>query len=461
MKLPQHNTPPTSLTTAMDVIRWHRCLSQLHARLASHFARPEPYERMLRFVQGILSSVARKNGWQLAEQAREATPYGMQRLLSQAVWDVDGVRDTVRTFALGHLGTSQAIVAIDETSFPKRGAHSAGVKKQYCGTTGHVQNCQVGVFLSYITPFGHALIDRELYLPQDWTDDLARCRHAGIPDTISFRTKPDLAIAMLERLHQARVPVDWVVADSVYGGHLELRSWLEAHQYSYVGAVACDEPVVLSMPDGGVRRVEVRDVPALRLTASSWHRLSMSEGTKGPRLFDWACVPLLHRGQEDGWHSLLLRRTISPTPELAYYLVFAPPATALQAAVTALGGRWRIEEDFERGKDLGLDHYEVRSFVGWYRHITLVMLALAFLVSLTVQEPQSVLPCADLDSPPPAGAVPHDLVPLSVPEGRHLLAALLFPPPSSVKLVVAWSVWRRRHQRLARFFHTRRRLKAG
>ena len=367
MKLPQDSTSSAVLTTLADVMRWRGSLLQVHARLASYFARPQPYQRLLRFLQGIVSHVERKNGWQLAEQARETTPYGMQRLLSQAVWDEDGVRDEVRVFALSQLGTSEAIVAIDETSFPKRGKHSAGVKKQYCGTTGQVQNCQVGVFLSYITARGHTLIDRELYLPQDWTDDPARCLKAGIPDAIPFRTKPDLAIEMLSRLHQAGVPVGWVVADSVYGGHLELRTWLESHQYAYVGAVACDEPVVLQTPLG-VRRVEVRDVPALVLTDASWQRLALSEGTKGPRLFDWACVPVLHRGQDDGWHSLLIRRTLDATPELAYYLVFAPPATSLLAKITALGGRWRIEEDFEWGKDLGLDQYEVRSFVGWYRH---------------------------------------------------------------------------------------------
>src|SRR5450759_2454104 len=161
MKHPQHTIPSSLVTTRVDVIRWRGFLVQWHARLASYFARPQPYQRMLRFLQGVLSHVARKNGWQLAEQAREATPYGMQRLLSQAVWDGDGVRDEVRAFALEQLGTSEAIVAIDETSFPKRGKHSAGVKKQYCGTTGQVQNCQVGVFLSYITPAGHTLIDRE------------------------------------------------------------------------------------------------------------------------------------------------------------------------------------------------------------------------------------------------------------------------------------------------------------
>jgi SRSO17 transposase len=458
MKHAHLNTPSPLLTTLADIIRWRGSLIQLHARLASHFARPEPYQRMLRFLQGILSHVERKNGWQLAEHAHEATPYGMQRLLSQAVWDVDGIRDVIRTFAQEHLGTSAAIVAIDETSFPKQGKHSAGIKKQYCGTTGQVQNCQVGVFLSYITSLGHTLIDRELYLPQEWIDDPARCRQAGIPDTLPFRTKPDLAILMLERLHRAHVLVDWVVADSVYGGHRELRDWLEAHQYSYVGAVECREPVVVQT-GLGVRRVEVREVPALLLTASScWQRLSMSEGTKGPRLFDWACVPLLHRGTDDGWHSLLIRRTLGPTPELAYYLVFAPPTTSLLAKVTALGGRWRIEENYENSKDLGLDHYEVRSYIGWYRHITLVMLALAFLVSCCVQ---SHVPVSATDKDWETNAEPHNLIPLSVPEVRHLLASLLFPAPSGVSRVLHWSAWRRKHQRLASFFHLQRRLKAG
>lgn len=460
MKQIQHTIPPADVTTIADVLRWRDSLLQLHARLAPYFARPEPYARALRFVQGILSSVARKNGWQLAEQAREVTPYGMQRLLSQAAWDEDGVRDEIRTWSLSQLGSRDAIVAIDETSFPKRGSHSAGVKKQYCGTTGQVQNCQVGVFLSYITARGHTLIDRELYLPQDWTDDPARGQKVGIPVLLPFRTKPELAICMLERLHCARVPLSWVVADSVYGGHLELRAWLEAHQYSYVGAVACDEPVVLQTPDGKVRRLEVRDVPAF-LAPDCWQTLALSEGTKGPRLFDCACVPLWHQGRDDGWHSLLIRRTRDPTAELTYYLVFAPPVTTLEAKVSALGSRWRIEEEFENGKDLGLDHYEVRSFVGWYRHITLVMLALAYLSSITAAARQlACSPVSIAAAPPPAG-VPADLERLSVPEARHLLAHVLFPPPSSVPLVTAWSFFRRRHQRLARWFHTRRRLDGG
>jgi SRSO17 transposase len=384
----------------------------------------------------------------------------MQRLLSQAVWDVDGVRDEIRTFLLDWLGHSQLIAAIDETSFLKQGHHSAGVNKQYCGSTGDVRNCQVGVFLSLITPAGHSLIDRELYLPRDWTDDPARCRRAGIPETVAFRTKPQLALLMLERLMQAQVSLDWVVADSVYGGNLELRTWLETRKLPYVMAVACDEPVVVDLPKVGVRRLEVRDVPAL-LSPADWQPLSMSQGTKGPRLFDWACVPIWHQGGDDGWHSLLIRRPLDSSSDLTYYLVFAPAGTSLLAKVRALGGRWHIEEEFENGKDLGLDHYEVRSWVGWYRHITLVLLALAFLTSIALAA-RSLSPSGlPLGERPAEAVLPPELCPLSVPEARRLLVRLLFPPPSSLPLVLAWSRWRRSHQCRASFFHSRHRLKAG
>jgi SRSO17 transposase len=448
------------VTTLSEVLAWQQSLQLLHAGLASHFARPEPFARALRFVQGILSTLERKNGWQLAEQAREATPYGMQRLLSQAVWDADGVRDELRTFVLHHLGSSPLTLAIDESGFLKRGQHSAGVGKQHYGPTGDVRNCQVGVFLSLVTTSGHTLIDRELYLPADWTNDPARCRQAGIPEHVTFRTKPQLAQLMVERLLHAHVPIAWVVADSVYGSNPELRAWLESRQLPSVMAVACDEPVVVELPQLGVRRLEVRDVAA-RLAPVDWQKLAMSEGSKGPRLFAWACLPIWHQGQDDGWHSLLVRRSLEPTSELTYYLVFAPPTTCLQDKVSALGGRWRIEEDFENGKDLGLDQYEVRCYVGWYRHLTLVMLALAFLTSIAVAARRSAAPRLPALLPATEALISPQLCPLSVPEARRLLARLLFPPPSSAPLVLAWSGWRRRHQQQARFFHSRQRLKAG
>ena len=456
MKHPQHTTLPGTSTTVVEVCRWAQSLVGLHARLAARFARAEPRRRVLAYLQGILSDTSRKNGWQLAEHAREARPDGMQRLLSQAVWDTDGVRDDLRAHALERLGQDGAIVVIDETSFPKRGTKSAGVGRQYCGTTGQVENCQVGVFLSYVTAAGHTLIDRELYLPLDWCDDRERCQAAHIPGTVRFQTKPELAIQMLARLRDSGLPMAWVVADTVYGSNLDLRNWLEAQGSPYVLAVACDEPVGILTPDGVRRRVEVREVAALVLQESDWQRLAMSEGTKGPRLFDWARIPTLHQWQDDGRHWLLIRRSLSDPHEKAYYFVWAPVGTTLPEMVAAIGARWHIEEDFANAKDLGLDHYEVRGWLGWYRHITLVLLALAFLTGICVREGNPSSPGAPASLP--AGPAVQRL---SVPEVRHLLARLRWPASCSPARVLAWSWWRRCHQGRASYYHTKRRRKAG
>ncbi len=435
-----HDTTSSPLQ-ASDVVRWHEHLRLLHQRLRPYFARPEPFERALRFVQAMLSEVPRKNGWQLAEQAREATPYGMQRLLAEAVWDENGVRDDVRRLVVETLGQEHAILAIDETSFPKRGEQSAGVARQYCGTTGRVENCQVGVFLSWITPRGHSLIDRELYLPTCWTADRQRCQNAGIPASVPFRTKPELAIHMLSRLREAHLDADWVVADSVYGGNATLRDWLEEQGQAYVGMVACTEPIVLTLPDGSLRRLEVGDLPALLPEPTSWSRLASSTGPKGPRTFDWLCLPIWHRGREDGQHFVLLRRFLEEPTHITFALVFAPRPTSLPQMVAVSGSRWHIEEDFATGKHVGMDHYEVRSYRGWYRSLTLVLFILASLLCLPV--PGS------------------DDAALSLRERQHLLARLLFVLPSGCSAVLAWAVWRRRHGTLAASFHLRRRLKAG
>src|SRR5438876_5961076 len=343
MKQSQQMTSSEAKTTLTDVCRWAHALTCLHARIALRFARPEPRRRALAYLQGIVSATERKNGWQLAEHAGEARPDGMQRLLSSAVWDTDGVRDEVRSYVLEQLGQESAILVIDESGFPKRGTKSAGVGLQYCGTSGQVENCQVGVFLAYVTGRGHSLIDRELYLPLDWCEDRERCRAAHIPEAVRFQTKPELAIQMLTRMEEAGCPIAWVVADTVYGGHLDLRNWLEAHGYAYVLAVACDEPGGIVTPDGRRRRVEVREVEALVLHEQEWQRLAMSEGTKGPRLFDWACVPILHRWEAEGRHWLLIRRSLSDPQEKRYHFVFAPPGTTLQEMVQASGARWHIE----------------------------------------------------------------------------------------------------------------------
>ena len=338
MKPPQQITPAGAKTTFVDVWRWGQELERLHARIAARFVRPEPRRRALAYLQGIVSSTQRKNGWQLAEHAGEARPDGMQRLLNSASWDADLVRDDLRSYVLEQLGDPQAVLVIDETSFRKRGKKSAGVKKQYCGTSGTVENCQVGVFLSYVSGKGHTLIDRELYLPKEWIDDPGRCREAGIPETIGFQTKCELARQMIERLWKARIPFAWVVADSVYGGNLDLRTWLEAHQYSYVLAVACDEPVGIQTPDGR-KQMTVAEAETLLLHADDWQRLAMSEGTKGPRLFDWAVMPILHQWEDDGRHFLLIRRCLDDPQEKTYYFVFAPLGTRL----AEMGKRDRAE----------------------------------------------------------------------------------------------------------------------
>lgn len=451
----QHTISAERLTTPTDLCRWTQMLNALHARIAPHFARAQPRRRALLYLQGLLSETERKNGWQLAEQAREQTPYGMQRLLSDAVWDVERVRDEVRRYALEHLGLHEAILVIDETSFPKRGVHSAGVAVQYCGTTGRVENCQVGVFLSYVTAKGHTLIDRELYLPATWCEERDRCLAAGIPETVRFHTKPELAKAMIERLLQAGVPVSWVVGDTVYGGNLDLRTWLQEQGYSYVLAVPSHEPVGLPTPDGR-KLLRVDQVAALLLAPDDWHRLSMGEGTKGPRCFDWALLPILHRGLDDGHHFLLIRRSLTDHKDLQYFLVFAPTGTSLQQMVLACGARWRIEQDFETAKDTGLDHYEARSFTAWYRHVTLVMAALAYLAGICVTTSGSMALAASIAS----ASLPHPLA-LTLPEVRHLLSHLIWPAPSSVKGILDWSWWRRCHGGWASYYHAKRRKITG
>jgi SRSO17 transposase len=342
---------------------------------------------------------------------------------------------------------------LTRTSFRKRGKKSAGVAKQHCGTTGSLENCQVGVFLSNVSRFGHTLVDRELYLPLHWIKDRERCREAGIPDTVGFATKCELALQMVERLWNAQVPLAWVVADTVYGGNLDLRTWLEAHQYSSVLAVACTEAVEIQTAEGR-KRMTVAEAEALSFHADDWQRLSMSHGTKGPRLFDWVVMPMLHRCEEDGQHFLLVRRPLDDPQDRTYYFVFAPVGTTLAEMVKAIGQRWKIEECFETGKEMGLEDYAVRCYQSWYRHITLVMIVEACLAGI----------CAAARMPttePTTAKGNGPLLSLTIPEVRHLLAHLLWPPPRSATLLLAWSWWRRCHQSRASFFHTKRRCAAG
>jgi SRSO17 transposase len=352
-------------------------LADIERRLAPYFERAEPRQRALAYLRGLLSPAERKNSWQLAEISGAATPYGFQHLLRRALWDADTVRDALRTYIVQHLGDSAAVLVIDETGFLKKGRHSAGVARQYSGTAGRIENCQIGVFLAYASRHGHTLLDRELYVPEEWTTDRARCRQAGIPDERRFATKPQLAKAMLQRALTAGVPARWVTGDSVYGDDRRLRMWLEAQPQAYVLAVSGKEYVWLGFQQRQVKRL------LATLPDGGWTRLSAGDGAKGPRWYDWRWLPVANP-LEPGWRRwLLVRRRVSEPTELAAYVVFAPQDTTLEEVVRVAGTRWTIESGFEAAKsEVGLDHYEVRSWTGWYRHMTLAMWALALLTVL-------------------------------------------------------------------------------
>lgn len=357
-----------------EVRRWTHGLDAISDRIGPHFARRDARERAMRYIRALLSPVERKNGWQLAEIAGDSTPYGVQHLLGRAAWDVDLVCDELRGYVVAQLGDAEGMLVLDETSFPKKGAKSAGVARQYCGSLGKRENCQVGVLLAYAGPGGCAFIDRALYLPKDWTGDPERRREAGIPEREPFLTKPEIGRRLLERALDEGTPAKWVLADEGYGGDYRLRSCLEDRRRRYVLGVAANQYVWVGWDqlrvDELIRGLEER----------WWIRLSCGDGAKGPRVYDWARVRL--NCPVAGWERwALCRRSISAPEELAYYLVFVPSGTPLAEMVRAAGSRWRIEEAIEEAKgEVGLDHYEVRSWRAWHRHITLALLAHAYLV---------------------------------------------------------------------------------
>lgn len=371
--------------TATEVASWTVEWDEIQERIGPHFARSEQRQRVRRYVEGLLSPVERKNGWQLAEHAGETRPYGMQRLLAGAKWDADAVRDDLRAYVVEHLGDPRAVLVIDETGFLKQGTKSVGVKRQYSGTAGRIENCQIGVFLTYAAPEGHVLLDRELYLPREWADDLERRHQAGVPEEVAFATKPELARRMLARALEAGVPAAWVTGDSIYGGDRRLRVWLEQQEQPFVLAVTSAEPL-WAVLDGHWGQPRA-DVIAGHIPAEAWQRLSAGAGSKGPRWYDWARVRLARlqlTAEERRWdHWLLVRRSRSDPTELAYSVVFAPAGTSLRTLARVAGQRWRIEQSFELAKgEVGLDHYEVRRWDGWHRHMTLAMFALAYLAVL-------------------------------------------------------------------------------
>jgi SRSO17 transposase len=372
------------METALKQIQdWAAELEALCERLAPRFGRVEVRRRASGFLRGLLSAAERKNGWQLAEQAGDTTPDGMQRLLNHARWDAEAVRDDLRDYVVEQLGDPGGVLVIDETGFLKKGTKSAGVKRQYSGTAGRIENCQIGVFLAYASRHGHAFIDRELYLPESWTTDRPRCRAAGIPDSVGFHTKPQLGRRMLARALEAGVPAAWVTADEVYGQDGRLRLWLEEQGLAHVLAVNCNQSLV-----SGLFCFERADQLAARLPAGAWRHLSAGQGAKGERLYAWARVAIRPLREPGRGHWLLVRRSLADG-ELAYYVCYGPAETSLAELVQVAGARWTVECGFQQGKgQTGLDHYQVRRYQAWYRHVTLAMLAQAF---LAVQRPRAAV----------------------------------------------------------------------
>jgi SRSO17 transposase len=332
------------------------------------------------YLAGLLSPAERKNSWQLAEIRGDSNPYGFQHLLGRAEWDAEELRDCLRSYVRDYLATEAAVGVLDETGFLKKGVHSAGVARQYSGTAGRIENCQIGVFLSYASEHGQTLLDRELYLPEAWLADRDRCRRARIPDERSFATKPALARQMLARSFAAGVVLAWVTGDSVYGDNRKLRGWLEERKQAYVLAVSGNERVWLGQEQRSIKKI------VAAFSTEAWERISAGVGSKGPRWYDWQRLALSDPPPQ-GWQRwLLVRRSLSDPNEVTAYIVFAPADSSLAEQVRVAGMRWTVEESIQTAKgEVGLDNYEVRSWTGWYRHITLAMWAGAFLAVVRKQ----------------------------------------------------------------------------
>ena len=360
-----------------DVRDWGRELDEVARKIGARFSRSETRDRVRAYLAGLLGPVQRKNSWQVAEQIGDPDPYGVQHLLGRADWDPDEVRDDLRDYVVGTLGDPEAVLVLDETGFLKKGTHSAGVARQYTGTAGRIENAQVGVFLAYASRHGTAFLDRALYLPKEWTDDPRRCERVGIPEGTAFATKPQLAKAMLKRAFEAGVPAAWVTGDEVYGSDGNLRRWLEQEKRPYVLAVRANQYVWVGFHESTVAAL------TKSLPKRAWHKITIAAGTKGPRRYAWAWVAINHDLGPKCRRWLLVRKSLDGDEELAYYLAAGPARTTLSGLAKVAGARWSIEGGFESGKqEVGLADYEVRSWTGWHRHVTLSLLAHAVLAAV-------------------------------------------------------------------------------
>jgi SRSO17 transposase len=429
-----------AVSASVDAAGWVEEFACGFARIAGRFRRREPRLQARSFLLGVLSDVDTRSCWQLAEQAGDTSPQAMQRLLGEAVWDADAVRDDVRGYVVDAIGDPGGVLILDDTGDLKAGHHTVGVQRQYTGTAGRIENAQVSVFCAYATPAGRALIDRAVYLPASWTKDPARCAAAGIPDDVGFATKITLGRRMLARALDTGVPAAWATADEFYGGDRGLRRDLQARQLGYVLAVAKSHRVNV----GGLHGTARGDHIAATLSKRAWNRYSAGDGAKGRRDYDWAWVAMIPPADEaTGFHWLLIRRRISDG-ELAFYRCHAPTRVGLPALVRVAGTRWAVECCFQNAKGaVGLDQHQVRRWDSWHRYTTLVMLAAAILTAIAANERRR--------------AAESGLIALTVTEIRRLFAKLATTVTRPASFHLAWSRWRRRHQARARASHYRTR----
>ncbi|AXQ58837.1 IS701 family transposase [Streptomyces albidoflavus] len=366
----------------VDARRWSDGLAGLHERFARRFARSESRESALAYMKGLLSPLERKNGWTVAEEAGHGGPDRIQRLLNRIDWDADGVLDDVREYVVEHLADPGGVLIVDDTGFLKKGLRSAGVQRQYSGTAGRTENCQVGVFLAYSGQRGRTLIDRALYLPKSWTDDRVRCRDAGIGDEIEFATKVRFARQMVRRAIEDEVPFRWVTADAGYGYSKGWRYELEQADVFHVVATTRHDTVVTRQALDHPLHDLMADLPRQK-----WKRRSCGEGAHGPRIYDWARVEVRPWHRPDRKHWVLARRSITDPAKIAYYIAYAPAGATLNELIAVAGARWAIEECFQTAKgQCGLDDYQVRRYQGWHRHVTLAMAVHAYLAVVRAEQ---------------------------------------------------------------------------
>jgi SRSO17 transposase len=384
---------------AGSVCDWRYTLREFNAYLAPAFRRAEQRLSAGAFLDGLLSSVERKTGWMLSEAAGFEKPYRIQSLLGRSRWSAEKLCERVRSYALDALRDEGGVLVVDETGFLKKGTQSVGVARQYSGTAGRVENSQIGVFASYASRWGHALIDRRLYLPKAWAEDPSRRAKANVPQDIVFATKPALATEMVANLLDEGLPCAFVLADAVYGTDIRFRRMLENRAKPYILAVKSNH-TLRSLEEYGLVQTNPKTMVS-ELLPEAWVLLSAGEGTKGHRLYDWARIQL-GRENENGFSRWLVARRSPRAPEvITYYFAYAHSNTSLQDISAGAGLRWTIEECFLRAKDdIGLDHCEARSWHGWHRHMTLVMAAAAFLTMLSANQRQRAFAKVNKTSPP-------------------------------------------------------------